>query len=123
MDGADNGPATESQFPHSFDDGHGSEGVETSSRLVKENEHWVRDQLHSNGSTLTLSSRHSLYHVTSNLCVLALLQSQLSDDIGDSLKFFGERAGKFEFGSEFEAFSDTHGLEEDVVLLHVGRNG
>jgi glycosyltransferase involved in cell wall biosynthesis len=52
---------------------------------------------------------------------LAFVQTELLKNLVNSLHLLFVRALELELGSEFKALFDCHGLEEDVVLLHVGR--
>lgn len=80
----------------------------------------VSNQLDTDGGTLTLTTRNTLYKRASDLGVLTLIQSELLYDLVNSLQLLGVSTFELQFGSKLEALADRHRLEEDIVLLHVG---
>jgi len=108
------------QVEEDLHDVGGGEGVQTGGGLVKEDQGGVRDQLHTDGGSLTFSTGDTLHEGATNLSVLALHHLEVVDDVFDSLHlgFCGDST-ELELSSELEALTDGHGLEKNIVLLHV----
>lgn len=123
MNCTDHCSPTLGQLMKCFNDRCCSKWVQTSGGLIQENEIRVSDELDSNRSSLPLSPWHSLDQRTSNLCVLALIESQFRDDIIHSLNLALIVAPQLQLSCEFKTFTHSHCLEEDIVLLHIGGEG
>jgi len=109
------------QISERFHDRCRSERVKTRGWLVQEDKGRICDQLHSNRGSLALSSRHTFHKGSSNARIGAFGQLEFVDELIYTSNLVLQAAREFEFGSKFEALSNCHGLEEDIVLLNVSR--
>lgn len=96
------------------------ERVKTCGRLVQENKVWVRDQLNTNRRSLSLTARNTFDKWSSDFSILTFIQSQFGDNLIDSLNLLFVRSRQFELGSKFQTFSDSKGLEKNIILLNIG---
>ena len=110
-----------SQITKGLHDWRGSEGVKTSRWFIKENKIWICDQLYTNWSSLSFTSRYTLNKWTSDSCVLALVKFKCSNKIIDTSHFLTILTWQFKLCCELKTLSHCHGLEQDIVLLDIGR--
>jgi hypothetical protein len=96
-----------------------SEGVQASSRLIKEDEVGICDELYSNRASLSLSTRDSFYKWPSDFGLGCLDQLQVFKDQFYPL-FDVDFGWELELSSEHETLSHSHSLEENVILLYIG---
>ena len=122
MDSTDNSAVIfASQITEWFHDWCCSEGVKTSCWLIKEDQVWVCDKFHTNRCSLSFTSRNTLYQRTSNSGVLAFVQFKSRNEIIDTGNFLCQFTWQFQLCSKLKALSYCHSLEQDIVLLNIGR--
>lgn len=81
----------------------------------------IGNKLDSDRCALAFTAGHSLDQRAPDLGILALVKPQLLDDLIDPIDLLFMCALELEFGTEFEALTHGHSLEENIILLHVGR--
>ena len=121
MDSTDDSSSTECKVTKGLNDRGCSERIEAGSRLIKEYQLWISNELDTDRCAFSLSSGHSLDKGAADLSILALVKSELLNNFVNSVDLLLVRPLELELGSELEAFTHCHSLEENIVLLHVGR--
>lgn len=111
------------QIAEDFHNICGCERVKARRRLIKEDQTWICDQLDTDGGTLTLATGDTFDKGPTNSRVLALGQLEVVDELIDARYFLRKSSWKFELCSELQTLFYCHRLEQDIVLLHVGRQG
>ena len=119
--GHDSAVLTDGEIAKDFHDRSGSEGIKTSGGLIEEDERGVSDQLDTNGGTLALTTGDTLDEGATDLGVGTLVELEVSDEELDTRHLFGHGSGELQLGGELEALTNSHSLEENIVLLNVGR--
>lgn len=115
--------AASRQLSQGVTDRRGCKGVEASGGLIKEDEVGIGYQLDADGTAFALSTRDTLDKWPTNLCVLALVKSELMNDFVNTFALLLFTTLELELCREVEALPDRHRLEENVVLLYVSREG
>ena len=125
MDSRNDGTAVLSgEVTEDFHDVCGGEGIQTGSRLIKEDQRWVSDKLDTDGGTLALTTRDTLDERATDSCVSALGELKIVDQDVDTVDFASHISGKLELSSKLKTLSYSHGLEQNIILLHIrGKRG
>jgi len=110
-----------SEVTESFHHAGCREGVETRGRLIQENQTGVSDELDTDRGTLALTTGYTLDEGTADPGVLTLLELQGDDEFVYTLDLLLVSAGELESRRKLEALANRHRLEQNIVLLHVGR--
>ena len=108
MDGGDHSSSSSGQVTKRLNHRGSSEGVQTCGRFIQENQVRVCDQLHTNGGSLSFSTRHSLNKRATNLSVLALVKSEFSNDLINSVDLFLMSTLEFQFSCKFKKIGRAH---------------
>jgi len=111
----------DSEITKDFHDVCSSERIKTSCWLVKEDQTRVSDQLDTDGSTLTFTTGHTFNKRSSNSGVRALSKLKIVNQSIDTSNLFGQSARQLQLCGKLETFSHSHGLEQDIILLDIGR--
>ena len=125
MDSRNDGTAVLSgEVTEDFHDVCGGERIQTGGRLIKEDQRWVSDKLDTDGGTLALTTRDTLDERATDSCVSALGELKIVDQDVDTVDFASHISGKLELSSKFKTLSYSHGLEQNIILLHIrGKRG
>jgi len=125
MDSRNDGTAVLSgEVTEDFHDVSGGERIQTGSRLIKEDQRWVSDKLDTDGGTLALTTRDTLDERATDSCVSALGELKIVDQDVDTVDFASHISGKLELSSKLKTLSYGHGLEQNIILLHIrGKRG
>jgi len=109
------------KISESFHDWRRSEGVKTCGWLIKEDQGRICDQLNSNGGSFALSARNAFNKGSTDSRISTLGQFKFVNKFIHASNLVLQATGEFEFGRKLETLSNGHGLEQDIVLLNVGR--
>jgi hypothetical protein len=122
MDSCNNGHLSEMGLsPSKSDNFLCGKTVKTTSRLIKHEQHWVSHHLVGDRASLKLSSRDTLDVPSSNICILTVDKSKLSEqDLYSSINFLLSHQVGSHFASKLQSLIHSQTIHEDIILLHEG---
>ena len=95
MNSLHNSPSTLGEIFQSFHHRSSRKRIQTSRGLIQKDKIWISDELNTDTSPFSLTSRNTLDEWSSDLGVLTFSESQLSNDVLYSIQFLLHGALKF----------------------------